>query len=353
VSRRLALFSILLLAFLVTACSGGEGGSSTPDAASPSRPSGSGGDGYLIITKPEGLVEYALEDGSERVIVEPQEQAFILDPAVSPDGGRIAYVQQPPAQIIDGRYDAGSDLWVANRDGGDARAVFVHEIPSQLVRFPKWLDESHILAIVQEPEVRDGIATVIYALQRINIDTGDRETVREDVLDFTVHPDGTRIAFAQLDVSFGETLDAVDLDGADLVTLVGKDQNLAPFNSPRYAPDGSTVAFASADQTLAPVPPPPPGTPPTGRLVTSRPLGRSPGPALDGFPQDIWIVDAGGGPARRAADLKEDVPTLTWSGDGEHIYVLGAAALYDVDLTTGASTAIGPGVFHGQIAWAP
>ena len=271
--------------------------------------------------------------------------AFILDPAVSPDGTKLAYIHQPPPEIIDDRYDAGSDLWVADRDGGNARPVYEHAVPSQLVRFPQWLDDTHILAIVQEPEVRDGISTIVYALQDIDISTGERQPVREDVLAFTISPDGQRVAYARLDRAFGETLDAVDLDGSDFVTLVPKEQDLAPFNSPRYAPDGATIAFASADQTIL--------TPPAGRLASVRPQGRSPSPATDGLPQDIWIVDADGGTPRRAADLKEDVPALTWSGDGEHIYVLGAAGLYDIDMTSGVTTRIDEGVFHGQIAWAP
>jgi Tol biopolymer transport system component len=340
----------LLLAVAAVACSSGSGDDAQPgDGTSPATlpgGQGTGGEGYLIITTPEGLVEHSIKDGVQRPLVQAPSNGFILDPTVELGSGRIAYVYQPPAQIIDGRYDGGSDLWVADRDGSDPHPVWEHEVPSQLVRFPKWLDDTHILAIVQEPQVRDGISTIIYALQSIDIGTGARETVREDVLDFSVSPDGSRVAFAQLERSFGETLDAVDLDGSDFARLVGADQNLAPCNSPRYSPDGETVAFASADQTLAP-------PTPTGRLATLRPQGRSAAAATDGFPQDIWVVGAGGGSPRRAADIKEDVPTLTWSGDGEHIYVLGAVGLYDVDLTTGATTVIGPGVFHGQIAWAP
>ena len=60
-----------------------------------------------------------------------------------------------------------------------------------------------------------------------------------------------------------------------------------------------------------------------------------------------------GGARVRVADLKEDLPALTWSGDGKHIYVLGAAGLYDVNVETGAVNRLGEGAFHGQIVWAP
>jgi hypothetical protein len=81
-------------------------------------------------------------------------------------------------------------------------------------------------------------------------------------------------------------------------------------------------------------------------------VAASPAPATDGLPQDIWIIDAGGGPVRRVADLKEDLPALTWSGDGTRIYVVGAYGMYDLSLETGEVRRIGPGVFHAQVDWA-
>ena len=41
--------------------------------------------------------------------------------------------------------------------------------------------------------------------------------------------------------------------------------------------------------------------------------------------------------------LKEDLPALTWNGDGKHIYVTGSAGLYDVKLESGAVDRIGEG----------
>jgi len=87
--------------------------------------------------------------------------------------------------------------------------------------------------------------------------------------------------------------------------------------------------------------------------VTARGLGPAPRPALDGLPEDVWIIDAAGGQARRVADLKEDLPAVTWNGDGTHLYVLGAMALYDVNLVNGAVDNLGEGAFHGQLTWAP
>ena len=88
------------------------------------------------------------------------DNTFLLDPAISPDGERLVYVVQPPPKIEAGVYDAGSDVWVANRDGSDAHVVFEHAQPNQLIRFPQWQDDAKILAVVQEIGPVNGVTTV-------------------------------------------------------------------------------------------------------------------------------------------------------------------------------------------------
>jgi Tol biopolymer transport system component len=274
------------------------------------------------------------------LITQPTTDTFLLDPAVSADGAMLAYVVQPPPKVQGTTYDAGSDLWVANRDGSNARAVFTHENPNQLVRFPQWLDAGHLLAVVQEPKQAEGTTSVTYVIERIDLATGARAHVIEDGLTFGVSPDRTRIVYTHLDPAGGETLDTAAIDGSGSKTIVGPEQHLLPFNSPRFSPDGTQIAFTSADQTGA-------------RADITFVSAGAHGPAPDGLPEDVWTVPAAGGEARRVADLKEDLPAVTWGGDGKHLYVLGSNGLSDVTLASGAVTRIADGSFHGQIDWAP
>jgi Tol biopolymer transport system component len=363
---------VLLVGVAVLASCGSDskdvGTSPSPGGSLPTRTSGgtpASGEGSLIISKPEGLVEYNIKSGRETPLITPDTAStFILDPAISPDGARIAYIVQPPPTITNicaaatptpppgtragsgcGVYDAGSDVWVANRDGSDPHVVYAHGQPNQLVRFPQWQDDGTILFVAQEIAVVNGVTTVSYVLERIPAAGGARTRVIEDVLAFGMSPDRKRLAYARLAPQTGETLNAVDVDGANEVTLVGIDQNLSPFNVPRYSPDGATIAFASADQTGARAS--------SGAYVSAAPFGREPAPSLDGLPEDIWLIDSAGGVPVRLADLKEDLPALTWGRDGRHIYVIGAAGLYDVDVGTGAVNRLGNGAFHAQIVWAP
>jgi len=351
VKRR--VLACLVAGVVLAACGGGNSsaGDSTP-GGSPATEPPAAGDGVLLIANLNTLVELDLKSGERRILLEMTgTNSFVLDPAVSPDGGSVAYIQQPPPKVEEGRFDAGSDLWVMNRDGSSPRLVFEHAQPNQLVRFPRWEDSGHILAIVQEISAEAGITRVVYTLERIDAATGQRENVIEDVLAFDISPDGQRLVMAKLLPQTGEVLQASGLDGANAVEVVGADQLLAPFSYPRFSPDGQTVAFASADQTGARAP---------AQLVSlergaNGDYGAMPNPAtlLDGLPQDIWTVEAGGGRAVRVANLKEDLPALTWDGSGEHIYVVGVAGLYDVNLTTGSADRISEGAFHAQLTWAP
>jgi Tol biopolymer transport system component len=338
VSRTFALLAaIALIAFGCTSNDSGGVESGPPS-----------GEGALVMARPDGIVELSLEDGDSTTLVAPADASeFYLDVAVSPDGTRVAYTLQPPAVIVDGLYDAGSDLWVMNRDGSDAALLFKHAQPNQLVRYPQWQGNSAVLAVIQEIRPQVGVSTVDYTVQRVDAATGARERILDNALVYNASPDGTEIAFAQLDAQTGESLFVQTLIDGQSRLLLNPSSNLQPFNQPRYSPDGARIAFASADQRAAPQPPggvlPRPGAG-GGRLAS---------PGLDGLPQDVWIIDAAGGAPALLADLQEDFPSLTWDGSGEHIYVLGAYGLYDVDLESGNYTRIGEGAFHGSVAWAP
>ncbi|MHB8683020.1 MAG: TolB family protein [Dehalococcoidia bacterium] len=348
-TRRLAVAWALVAGIALAACGGGSSSpassGSTPAAGSSAGSSSSSGPGTLILTRPKGIAQLDLASRDEKMLIpQPTPDTFLLDPAVSPDGASLAYVVQPPPKVQGTTYDAGSDVWVANRDGSGAHAVFTHVHPNQLVRFPQWLDAGHLLAVVQEPAQKAGTTTVTYVLERIDVATGQRARLIEGALTFGISPDRTHVVYTDLVPSGGETLNAAAVDGSGTRVIVGADQNLLPFNSPRYSPDGSTIAFTSADQT---------GARADLRYVTMQPSAANPGRALDGLPEDVWTVPATGGTARRVAKLKEDLPALTWGRDNKHLYVLGMNGLSDVNLSSGAVTRIAAGSFHGEITWAP
>ena len=156
------------------------------------------GAGKLLIAGPDGIAEFDVGAKSSKPLIKPsQDNSFVLDPDVSPDGAMVAFVVQPPPKVTGKSYDAGSDVWVANRDGSGQRAVFTHNTPNQLVRFPQWENAGHLIAIVQEITTAGGNTSVTYTLERIDVATGQREHLLENVLAFGLSPDSKTVAYAK------------------------------------------------------------------------------------------------------------------------------------------------------------
>lgn len=324
---RLAVTGLLLAVLALAASCGGGGGSS-------------GGEQPLatvLITDVNSIVEREIPDGGSETLIEtPDNRSFLLDGMPSPDGTRIAYVVQPPVQLSEGQYDAGTNIWVADRDGSEQRMVYEHTQPNQLARFPVWLDENTLLAIISDVVQENGQATVNYTLSRVDVPTGERTVLISNVLTFGLSPDGQRVAYSRLLDDGREALHIADIDGSDDRELVGPDRRLQPIRAIRFSPDGSTIAFASAEQPEA-----------TRHVI---PVAFSPAPSLNGLPEDIWTIPAAGGDLQSVADIDEDLPSLTWSADGSLIYVLGTYQLYAVHPETQQVDVVGAGVTHGEIA---
>jgi hypothetical protein len=89
---------------------------------------------------------------------------------------------------------------------------------------------------------------------------------------------------------------------------------------------------------------PAPGSSSTGGL-------KSYASSLHPFAQDVWVVNSDGGGLLRLAEIAENMPSLTWSGDGATIYVLGPVATWRIAVASGAAEEIGPGIALAQIVW--
>lgn len=301
----------------------------------------------LLLTKPEAIVALNLDTMTETPIIQKGEgEGFLLDASPSVNGSMIAYIDQPLPRLVGGSYDGGSDLWIANRDGTDPRPLFEHQQPNQLVRYPQWVDENTVLAIVQEAIAPRGTTIITYTLQRFDIRTGERSVVIDGPFMFSVARDRRSLVYVSLSQAHsGHTIDVAGIDGSSIRSVEPPGQPFTAYYYPALSPDGTSIAFASFDPSatvlLAPK-----------RLVSlRRAAGRSVN--LHGPPQDIWIASADGGkPPTLLAALQEDSPSLAWNGDGEEIYVFAVGGLYRIRTADGSYERIGEGAFHGQIAWA-
>jgi Tol biopolymer transport system component len=323
IRARLVLIHVLAAMLILSACGGGDDGSSL---------------GALLFSLFSAgtyrLVERDIATGGEIELTVGGPSIALKDPAVSPDGQRIVYIEGQPQRVVDGVRDTSADVWIMSRDGSDRRALHVHERANQTFSEPRWLDGTHVLVVMRLAGRLEDPATWTFSLERIDVDSGTRERVMDGVLSFGLSPDASTMAF----VLFGDNTETLEIgapDGSGRKTIVESGQGMHFKKTPRFSPDGEAVVFSALEMEGAVAP---------GRLGAPLPY-----PLTHGQPEDLYVVDAEGGPVRVFADLNEDEPHVAWGDDV--LYAVGAEAIFAVDPETGAAERVTEAAAHSRIDW--
>ena len=277
--------------------------------------------GIFVFT--QGVDLWIQDDDGARLLLAAQQDQQLLMPAISPDGQRVAYVvfqlTQAEGMAI------GTDLALIEIADPEQEILLRHERQGEYVWTPRWTPDGAALIFTHEvPEQHPRVA-------RIELDSGEIETLREDARDADISPDGSRIVFVSAPYGGDPHLLVRNLsDGSDLPLDPQRAWQPRPVRIPRFSPDGESVIF-SAGQFLP--------------QVSSVALG------LNG-PEDIWSVDLDSGQLTQLAAIGEDQPDFAISQDGRHVLIMGAFGLYLVETPPrDPPYAIAPGEFHGGIDW--
>lgn len=291
----------------------------------------------FLLASQEGL-ERMTVGGGRKAILNWDDQSYPLDPALSPDHSRIAFGLQLPARAsAGGGIDFGADLYVARVDGEAPQRLAKHALVAEFLRTPAWLSNSELL-YTYRGRTADGVADL--HIDRLDLSSGRTSRFIENGVDAAVSNDGTEIVYVAVDpLTQEESLAVASAVIGDRQILVTAENNLALFSSAVFSPDGSTIAFAAVDLS-APLPGGRPAIPTASGAYAAHP-----------FAQDVWTINADGSGLRRLAEIAENMPSLTWSGDGKALYALGPGSLWRIDPTTGRAEQIAPGIPLGQIVW--
>ena len=315
-----------VLSFAV-ACGGGDSAPAVAPSAAPAETPAPGVPRFLI-TNPKGLSERA--GTSDKVLVRTDPGFFVIDPAVSPDGKKIAYGLQLPAKAgSDGKVDFGTDLYVANRDGSAPKLVAKHSSAGEAIQKPNWTPNGKELLF--EVLGVSGTGQSDFRIETVNLDSGARKRVIEGAIEPALAPDGHTLAYVRVDaLTRFEALYIGDVAGGPELRVVPPNLTLTFYVSTTWSPDGSRLAFAAANPSTA--------------MLPARP-GTSAHPTL----QDVWVVNKDGAGLRLVAELAESVPSISWTPDNASVYVLGGGGFWLVDMTSGAKQPVGDGVVQGQV----
>jgi Tol biopolymer transport system component len=211
-----------------------------------------------------------------------------VDPAWSPDGKRVAFVDR-------GVPGSGGDLFVANADGTGVSRLTTSSADTRDNRYsartPDWSPDGRTIAFG-------------YGYDEIDAVTPDGSGFRTLAhgIDPAWSPRGRKLAFAQGGETEGWSLYVVNPDGSHR-TLVAKPSLSLSYEGPTWSPDGERLAFSIGS------------APDTGAQVPNA-LG-----SIDGYRSRVRLLRTGGyHPA--LADWSPDGRRIAFSVNGHGIVVL-------------------------------
>lgn len=305
---------LVVFAWALVACGSGSNDSADADSRIPVS-------GLLVFTF--GVDLWIQDDQGARLLIAAGQDQQLLQPAISPDGTRVAYVV---FQLTNAEGTSiGTDLAVASIEDPQQEIVVQHTRQGEFVWTPRWTPDGTSLIFTHEP------AELTIRIARLNLLSRQVEILREDGRDADISPDGSRLVFVNTPYSGDPHLVMRDLsDGTETVLDPEREWPPRPVRIPRFSPDGNSVVF-SGGQFLP--------------QVSTRVMG------LNG-PEDVWSYDLASGALTQLAAIGEDQPDFAISEDGRHVLIMGAFGMYLVETEPrDPPYAIAPGEFHGGIAW--
>ncbi len=302
------------------------------------------GDTRFLLARRNAIEDITLS-GQAAGLVTLEDNVNILEVALSADGQHLAFVVELPAYTNEqGQIDFGADLYVSDIDGSNLRRLVEHDSVGAYYEAPSWLDNSTILIGWRGFDESGGTNRI----ERIDVATGAREVVLQDAAMGGLSPDRRSIVYTTIDPKTRvQRLVIEDIATNDTPrVLVDEYAGLALFSAVTFSPDGSELAFAAVDLSTTASRAMPPV-----RQESLRSFGRT-SAMTHSFAEDVWLIDPSDGTGlHRVADIAENMPSVTWSGDGSSIYVLGPNFLWRLDPATSGAEMLRQSGEPGYIVW--
>ena len=245
--------------------------------------------------------------------------AWVSDPQIAADGGRVAFVV---TTLSEERDEYGSSIWVVDADGGGAPRRFT--AGPKRDRDPRWSPDGTRLAFVSEREGKT--KGQLYVMPADGGEPTRLTDERHGVTDPVWSPDGRRLAFTARVGGWQEPEREEDKQKskpARVITTLKYRWNGEGFTYDRRrhvfvvaAEGGPARQLTDGDWDDAD-----PAWSPDGRAIAFS-SARHPDRDRDDC-GDIWLVAADGGEARRVTDTLGPAALPAFSPDGRTLAYLG------------------------------
>lgn len=278
----------------------------------------------LVYVNDAGFFWYEPSTGNRQPLAPLPARTFAGAPAVSPDGKRVVYSLNDAEKSAQ-KHDNGTDLYIMDADGKNARPLVEHGQVGSWLGEPTWTPDGKSVYFTRRDA--HGAETV----ERVDVASGKSQVVLQDAATPTISPDGQHIAYLKTDPqAFTQDLWVSNLDGSEARRLLG-DPEFTSLVAPRFAPDSQRIVFVAVGG---------PDRPSVDRPKAARfnPLAWL-GPAVaeaHAVPYNLWTVNVdGSGITRLTNDLEIDSPVTAWSPDGKWLAFMGDLGMYLIDAKDG------------------
>lgn len=301
------------------------------------------------------------EDLGGQILVQSEDGGLAKDPALSPDGTKLAYSYSPPPakDPTTGLVVIGADINVIDLNTKKIQTLVKREQPEEYLEFPAWSKDGQTLFFASRSPRRDSTGRVtgtIYTVASYDLKSQQRtDKLASDASQPAPLPDKQSLVFVGIkasDDSYNQSLVLLNLATKQQTILASGTQNFSGFRAPRPSPDGQLIAFgAIGGPDEIPVATPTPN-PMTGlgklwpSLVNSTNLAHA-----HGLPWDLWLIRPDGSGLHRLTEIFEDEPIAVWTRDQKRIVFLAGNGFYTIGIdgkNLSKRTNIGS---HGGFDW--
>jgi Tol biopolymer transport system component len=311
--------------------------------------------GWIALTRNRDVVLTRPDGSDTHSVLTVGRGEFVFDVALSPDGTRLAYAYYTTPTGTGG---GGADLMLVTLtpEVGTPTLLAARDGPGVLLGVPGWAPDGHSLVFEAIGFSAAGQPTI--RCDAIGADGSGRRTLVENARYPTLAPDGESLAYVRSRPT-GDALYVRPLAGGAERQIVS-DVDMAAISYPRFAPDGSQIAFAGINlSSLRPSATAPDLlrldlTAPDAAPASLRDAGRFPrarGLASHGLPTDPWVVAPDGSGLRRVVQMSGDDVAVAWSPDSQQLAVSGAYGLSVVTVADGSEHDLSEDGSFGALDW--
>jgi hypothetical protein len=319
-------------------------------------------DGSILAVVGRQVAWLNLEAPRHRMISHIASPANALDVTARGDGSGVIVAVGGP---FPGGGPRGADLVALDAGTGDITPIAQRAEPRESLNSPAWWPDGETLLFERQdlggqPVGAPGQEVPRYPsrIERVLADGSERSVILPDGRQPDAAPDGTRLVFARTTNQGASLLSWHQADGT-VQTLVPEGR-FADVAYPRFSPSGERIAFVAPQSGVGALAQPGVvrqsgiGVSPAGLAGVGLDLAALFGPSValaHGIPWDPWLMNADGSNLHRAAETFADEPSVSWSPDGNQLFVYSGTGSFIVDAGGGGVTPLPYVQGYGPTVW--